>query len=91
MFNAAPEYVQNAPDIIFLTPAWRPLIKADVRFFFPLNPYPPLDTNHTETQYKNWGRTGEMHLCLKSLLLTPRVDPVIADNIQSFCVVFASR
>ncbi len=91
MSKAAPALDRNASDMILPARAWICLIKANVWSFFPLNPCPPFDKNHTETQYKNWGRTVEIYLRLMSLVLTPHVDPAIADNIESFCVVFASR
>ena len=67
MSKAAPALVRNATDMIFPARAWMRLIKANVRSSFPLNPCPPLGTNHTETQYKNWGRTVAMYLRLRSL------------------------
>ncbi len=73
MSKAAPTLVWNAPDLIFPTRAWMCLIKANVRSSLPLNPCPPLDTNHTEMQYKNWGRTIEIYMRLGSLVLTPHV------------------
>ena len=60
------------------------LMKANVRSFFSLNLCPPLDTNHTKTQYKNWERTVKMYLHFRSLVLTPHVDPAIAGNIEIF-------
>ena len=91
MSKTAPALVQNAPHMIFSARAWMRLIKANVRSFFLMNPCPPLDTNHTETQYMNRRKIVEMYLRLRSLVLTPYVDPAIADNIESFCVVFAAR
>ena len=91
MFKAAPALVWNASDMIFSARAWMRLIKANMRSSFPLNPCLPLDIYHTETQYKNWGRTVEMYVRLRSLVLTHYVDPAIADNIESFGVIFASR
>ncbi len=87
MTKAAPALALNSPGMIAPAQAWMSLIKANVQSFFPLNPCPPLDTNHTETQYKNWGRTVKMYVRLRSLVLEPHVDPAIADNIESFCVV----
>ncbi len=91
MSKVALALVQNAADMIFPPRAWMHLIKVNVHSFFPLNPCPPLDTNHTESQYKNWGRTVKMYLRLRSWVLTLHVEPAITDNIESFCVVFASR
>ena len=91
MSKAAPALVRNAPDIIFFTRAWMREIKANVRSSFPLNPSASLDINHTEMQYKNWGRTMKIYLHLRSLVLTPHVDPAIADNIETFGIVLVSR
>ena len=91
MSKATPAVIRNAPDMIFPAQAWMRLVRANVRSSFPLNPYPPLGTSHTKTQYKNWGRTVEMYVRLRSLAPTPLVDPATADNIESFCVVFVSR
>ncbi len=91
MSKAALALVENVPDLIFPARAWMRLIKANVQSFFPWNLCLPLDTNHTETQYKNRGRTVEMYVRLRSLVLMPHVDPAIAHDIESFCVVFTSR
>ncbi len=73
MSKAAPALVRKAPDMIFHARAWMRLIKANVRSSFPLNPCAPLGTNHTETQYKNWGRTVEMYVRHRSLVFKPHV------------------
>ena len=91
MFKAAPALVRKAPHMIFPTRAWMRLIKANVRSSFFLNQCPPLDKNNTKTQYKNWWRTMKMYVRLRSLVLTPNVNPAIAENIECFYVVFASR
>ena len=53
MSKAASALLQNAPNMMFPAKAWMRPMKADVRSFFFLNPCPSIDTNHTETQYKN--------------------------------------
>lgn len=62
-----------------------------LRFSFPLNPWHPLGKNHTDAQYKNWGRTVEMYVHRRSLVLTPHVDPAIANKMDNLSIVFASK
>ena len=90
MSKVTPILVRNVSDIIFPTRAWMRLIQANVRSSFPLNQCSPIDTNYTKTQYMDRGRIVKMYFRLRSLVLTPHVDPVIVDDIKSFCVVFAS-